>query len=125
MDALREAHAIVRGEVQRDPGNDNGPLQRAVEGEQESNAGRQYGAARVAVQARGGPTDQLKRLATARARAALRGVVVHAMPDDTGRPEYVVTQGPWTVALKSLDELEAWLDRIEGRRRPDAAGAAT
>jgi hypothetical protein len=69
--------------------------------------------------------DQLKMLSTARARAALRGVVVHCMPDDTGSPEYVVTQGPWTVALKSLDELEAWLDRIEGRRRPDAAGAST
>jgi hypothetical protein len=37
------------------------------------------------------------------------------MRDDAGRPEYVATQGPWTVSLKSLDELETWLDRIEGR----------
>lgn len=116
MDALREAYAIVRGEIQHAPRNDNGRLQPAVEGTQETNAGSQYGAPRDAVQSGGHPPDQLKRLATARARAALRGVVVHHMLDDTGRPEYVVTQGPWTVALKSLDELEAWLDRIEGRR---------
>lgn len=125
MDALREAYAIVRGETRYAPRNDNGRLQPAVEGTQGTNADEQYGAPSDAVQSCGHPPDQLKRLATARARAALRGVIVHAMPDDAGRPEYVVTQGPWTVALKSLDELEAWLDRIEGRRRSDAAGATS
>ena len=116
MDALREAYAIVRGETRHAPRNDNGRLQPAVEGTQGTNAGRQYGSLHGAIQSNSQPPDQLKRLATARARAALRGVIVHAMPDDAVRPEYVGTQGPLTVALKSLDELEAWLDRIEGRR---------
>lgn len=97
------------------PGSDNGRLQPAVEGTQESNAGAQYVAPRHANQSDGRPPDQLKRLATARARAALRGVIVHHLLDDAGRPEYVATQGPWTVSLRTLDELEAWLDRIEGR----------
>lgn len=57
-----------------------------------------------------------KRLATARARAALRGIVVHAMPNDAGLVEYIVTQGAWTRALASIEELETWLDRIEGVR---------
>lgn len=60
--------------------------------------------------------DQLKRLATARARAALRGLVVHAMPDDAGRHEFIVTQGAWTASLRTICDLERWLDRIEGRR---------
>lgn len=60
--------------------------------------------------------DQLKRLATARARAALHGLVVHAMPDDAGRPEFIVTQGAWTTSLRTIGDLEQWLDRVEGRR---------
>lgn len=60
------------------------------------------------------PAD--KRVATLRARCALRGVVLSVLSDDCGQPEYIVTQGAWTRAFSRVDELSAWVDRIEGRR---------
>lgn len=59
-----------------------------------------------------------KRLATCKARCALVGVVLHELTGDDGQPEYVVTQTRWalTRAFRSLDELEAWLPRLEGAR---------
>lgn len=61
------------------------------------------------------PAD--KRVATLRARAALQGIVMHDLKGDDGTPEYVVTKWALTRAFRSLDELEAWLDRVEGRTR--------
>lgn len=59
----------------------------------------------------------LKRIATARARAALRGIVLHVLSDDGGRVEFVVTQGFWTRSFTELEFVETWLDRIEGRKQ--------
>lgn len=97
------------------PERDTGRLQPAVEGTRNLSTGARYSAGHAAAQILPHAAAEPKRLATARARAALLGVIVHSMRDDAGRPEYVATQGPWTVSLKSLDELETWLDRIEGR----------
>lgn len=55
-----------------------------------------------------------KRLATAQARAALRGAVLHELRDDAGGPEYVLTFGAFTRGLPSLDEVDALLSRMEG-----------
>lgn len=57
-------------------------------------------------------TADAKRQANAIARAALAGVVVHVTRDERGQPEYIATRWAFTKALGSLDELEAWLDRI-------------
>lgn len=62
-----------------------------------------------------------KRIATAKARAALRGIVLHQLPDDRGRPEFVATEGPWTRSFSSIEAVEAWLDQREGR--PAKVGA--
>jgi hypothetical protein len=56
-----------------------------------------------------------KRVATAKARAALRGIVLHPLADDRGRPEFVATQGAWTRSFGTIEAVEVWLDRVEGR----------
>lgn len=61
-------------------------------------------------------TIEAKRLATARARAALRGIVLHQLADDRGRPEFVATQGAWTRSFTTIEAVEAWLDQREGRQ---------
>lgn len=58
-----------------------------------------------------------KRFATARARAALIGAVLHCIEDDHGQDVYIVTKWALTRELRDLDSVEAWLDRIEGRSR--------
>lgn len=62
-----------------------------------------------------GPADLRKRLANCKARCALVGGVLHELIGDDGRPEYIVTKWALTRAFRSLDELEAWLPRVEGR----------
>ena len=62
-----------------------------------------------------GVTDQAllaKRVATARARAALVGATLIEMPDDAGRPEWLLTRWTLTRAFHDLSELETLLDRM-------------
>ncbi len=53
-----------------------------------------------------------KCIATAKARAALRGVVLHVTEDDHGDPLYVAVQGAMTRHMTSLDEVERFLKLI-------------
>lgn len=57
-----------------------------------------------------------KRLATAKARAAMAGVELHAIEDDGGRPLFVCIKWALTASFNDLAEVERWLDRIEGKR---------
>ncbi|MBT9491494.1 MAG: hypothetical protein IV107_03930 [Paucibacter sp.] len=57
-----------------------------------------------------------KRLATAKARAALRGIVLVESLDDRGAPEWIASLHAMTKAFSSLDDLERWLDLVEGKR---------
>lgn len=54
---------------------------------------------------------------TLQARAALRGIVVVASRDDRGVPEWIASLHAMCRAFGTLDELSAWLDRVEGRPR--------
>ena len=53
-----------------------------------------------------------KRLATARARAALRGIALHALDDDRGRTLLVASVDGLTRSFSDLAEVEAWLDQV-------------
>lgn len=53
-----------------------------------------------------------KRLASATARAALRGIVLHSLEADDGGLLLIATQFHLTKSFNSLDEVEAWLKRI-------------
>ena len=55
------------------------------------------------------PTIREKRERTLQARCALRGVCLWPCHDDHGRPVYVATRDEITMQLRSLDEVEAWL----------------
>ncbi len=55
-----------------------------------------------------------KRFATARARAALRGVALHALEDDRGASLYVASQHALTRQFTDLAEVEHWLKRLDG-----------
>lgn len=57
-----------------------------------------------------------KLVATHKARAALRGIVLIESSDDRGRPEYIASWNAMVKAFSSLDEVSAWLDRVEGKR---------
>ncbi|MFG6428412.1 hypothetical protein [Roseateles sp. LYH14W] len=57
-----------------------------------------------------------KALATCKARAALLGATLHALPDDAGRSEFIVSRWHLTKSFATLAEVEAWLDRVEGKR---------
>lgn len=56
-----------------------------------------------------------KRLATARARAALRGITLHHTDDDRGAPLFVASMQALTRSFDDLAEVEKWLDKIEGK----------
>ena len=56
-----------------------------------------------------------KRLATSQARAALRGVVLQAIDGDDGRLLFIASMHALTKAFDELAEVEAWLDKIEGK----------
>jgi len=55
-----------------------------------------------------------KRLATLTARAALAGVILHAIENDHGKTVYIVTRWAMTRELAALDAVENWLVRVTG-----------
>ena len=57
-----------------------------------------------------------KALATCQARAALLGATLRALQDDAGRAEFIVSRWALTKCFGTLAEVEAWLDRVEGKR---------
>lgn len=57
-----------------------------------------------------------KRASTAKARAAMLGIVVHVLQGDDGRPEWIATRWALTKSFRDLAEFEGWLDRVDGRR---------
>lgn len=62
--------------------------------------------------------NDMKRLSTLRAKAALAGVILQCIDGDFGAPVYVATFGAVTSQLDSLaqaeDWIEAWNERISG-----------
>lgn len=61
-------------------------------------------------------TGDPKRLATAKARAAMAGVELHALTDDAGKPQYICTKWALTASFHDLADVESWLDRVDGRK---------
>lgn len=59
-----------------------------------------------------------KRLATAQARCALSGIVLHAIEADDGSPLFIATRWSLTKSFTDLGDVERWLDRVDGRRQP-------
>lgn len=58
-----------------------------------------------------------KRLATARARAALLGFQLHVLAAPGGHgAEYLLARWGWSRAFPDLGAAERWLDRAEGAR---------
>lgn len=57
-----------------------------------------------------------KRLATATARAALRGIVVHVIDGDFLPQRYIATRWALSKEFRRLDDLEAWLDLVTGTK---------
>lgn len=62
------------------------------------------------------PPADAKRISTATARAALRGITLHQLRDDRGRAEFVVRWRALTRSFSNIDDVEAWLVRVEGSR---------
>lgn len=60
--------------------------------------------------------DQRKLFATCQARAALRGIVLVESHTEQGRSEWISSWHAMVKAFSSLDEVVAWLDRVEGKR---------
>ena len=54
-----------------------------------------------------------KRLATARARAALRGITLHVLEDDRGSALYVASLHALTRQFDNLAAIESWLDSLD------------
>jgi hypothetical protein len=59
----------------------------------------------------------LKAMATCQARCALLGATLHALPDDAGRTEFIVSRWHLTKSFATLAEVETWLARFEGGKR--------
>lgn len=55
-----------------------------------------------------------KQFATLAARAALAGVSLYRIDDDRGKEVFVVSTWVLTRELRSLAEVEKWLDRVSG-----------
>lgn len=55
---------------------------------------------------------EAKRMATATARAALRGIVLQRIEADGGGAVFIASKGALTRQLGDLAAVEAWLDRI-------------
>lgn len=53
-----------------------------------------------------------KRLANAKARTALWGGTLTAIDGDDGRPLFIVSRWALTKALSTLDEVDAFLDKV-------------
>lgn len=56
------------------------------------------------------PISREKRAYTLKARLCLVGVVMHETLDDHGHPAFLLTRGPLTRELGSLDAVEGWLN---------------
>lgn len=63
------------------------------------------------------PPADAKRIATATARAALRGITLHQLWDDRGRPDFIASWQALTRSFSSIEDVEAWLGRVEGSVR--------
>lgn len=59
--------------------------------------------------------EEAKRLATAKARAALIGATLVDIEGDDGRPEYICTKWALTKSFDNLDDVERLLARMEGK----------
>lgn len=59
-----------------------------------------------------------KRFSSLQARAALLGVSLVAIRNDLERWAFVVTVGPVTQELASLDDVEQWLTTLSEEARP-------
>ncbi|MDO8262192.1 MAG: hypothetical protein Q7T21_03095 [Gallionella sp.] len=59
-------------------------------------------------------TPDQKRLATLRARAAMAGVVLHAIEGDCGEMIYIFSRWSMTRQLESIESAERWLDGVTG-----------
>lgn len=57
-----------------------------------------------------------KRLATATARAALRGIVVHVIDGDFLPQRYIATRWALSKEFKRIEDLESWLDLVTGAK---------
>lgn len=53
-----------------------------------------------------------KRFATASARAAMTGTVLHRHEADDGKEVFTVSRWSMTRELPSIEAVEAWLDRV-------------
>ncbi len=62
-----------------------------------------------------------KRFETARARCALRGIVLHRIEGDDGREVLIATQAAFTRHFADLTEVERWLMLVDGERSELAA----
>ena len=61
-------------------------------------------------------TTDAKRLASLRARAAIAGIVLHAIENDHGKTVYIFTKWATTREIDSLSVAEMWLDMVTGVR---------
>jgi hypothetical protein len=57
-----------------------------------------------------------KRLATCQARAARRGMTLHRIESDDGKPLFVATFFALTRHFDDIGQVELWLDRVDGAR---------
>jgi hypothetical protein len=55
-----------------------------------------------------------KRLATAKARAALLGATLVAIDSDNGKPQFVLTKWALTKCFDDISDVEQTLSRMEG-----------
>ena len=61
-------------------------------------------------------TTDAKRLASLRARAAIAGIVLHAIENDCGKTVYIFTKWATTREIDSIGIAEMWLDMVMGVR---------
>lgn len=57
---------------------------------------------------------ETKTLATLTARCALVGATLHQVPAEAGHREFIVSRWHLTKSFATLDEVDAWLARLEG-----------
>jgi hypothetical protein len=60
--------------------------------------------------------DSGKRLASAKARAALAGIGLVESTDDHDRSVFVVSKSAMTKQLPDLDAFDRWLEQVTGKR---------
>jgi len=56
-----------------------------------------------------------KELATAQAKALLIGATLQAIEDDRGTTVYILTKTHVTRQLRTLEEVNIWIDHLGGR----------